>query len=107
MLRWADRTARDFTLRQALVAAAVWVGIGTAVYLAYHAGLVQPAASQTGSVTAKSAINPARKVTARTRRLGVKEAGAGPFWQVEVSPGNWQDCAKDCAETLRHYAFSE
>ena len=107
MLRWADRTARDFTLRQAVVAAAVWVAIGTAVYLAYNAGLVQPATSQMGAVTAKSVVNPTRKVTARTRRLAVKEAGAGPFWQVEISAGNWQDCAQDCAETLRHYAFSE
>jgi hypothetical protein len=107
MLRWADRTARDLTLRQALTMAAIWVAIGAAVYLAYNLGLVQPAVSQMGSVTAKSAVHPAEKVTARTRRLGVRESGAGPFWQVEVSPGNWLDCTRDCAETLRHHAFQE
>ncbi len=78
--------------------------IGFLAYRFYGTGLYQPSVIQRRSVVAYSGINHGEKVTAQTRFIRV---GRGTFWQVEVSPGNWQDCGSDCAAVLRRFVFGE
>jgi hypothetical protein len=99
------RMLRMPSLKEALTGAAVWMAIGIIVYAAFEAGLIRPANSREGTVTAKSSRVPGRTVTARTRQLAVR--GPGRYWEVEVSPNEWKDCGTDCAGTLRRFAFQE
>ncbi len=78
--------------------------IGFIAYRLFDTGLYQPSVIKRGSVTAASETYRGQKVTAQTRLAVV---GRGSFWQVEVSPDNWQDCGTDCAAVLRHFAFHE
>lgn len=59
-----------------------------------------PAAVQVGEgrVSAVSAKNPGRKVSARTRHM---KRGDDTYWEVELPGDNWVLCAGDCAEALR------
>lgn len=78
--------------------------IGFIAYRLFDTGLYQPSVIKRGTVTAVSGINRGEKVTAQTQ---LAQVGRRAFWQVEVSPGNWQDCGTDCVAVLRHFAFHE
>ncbi len=78
--------------------------IGFLAYQFYATGLYEPSVIQRGSVVAYSGTDRKEKVTAQIRLVQV---GRRSFWQVEVSPGNWQDCGMDCAAVLRRFAFRE
>ncbi len=92
------------SLRGALAGGVAFILIGFLAYLYYEAGLYQPLVIEHGSVVAYGGISRDQKVTAQTRFVRI---GRGTFWNVEVSPGNWQDCGSDCAAVLRHFAFPE
>jgi hypothetical protein len=87
-----------------------WIGgiavavIGFIAYEFFAFGLYQPTVIRYGSVVAMSGSNRGEKASAQTRLIQV---GRRTFWQVEVSPGNWQDCGSDCAAVLRRFVFRE
>ncbi len=79
---------------------ALWGGLGVLAILAlaswaFEHGLYRPSVIQYGQVSVKDGSS---RVTARTRLLAV---GKRSLWQVEASPGDWQDCGDDCKEALR------
>ena len=62
---------------------------------AFEHGVYKPAVIGQGQVTANDGGS---HVTARTRLLAV---GKRSLWQVELSPGDWQDCGDNCEKALR------
>ncbi len=97
------RSLRIRSLPDALVGGIAVAVIGFLAYEFFASGLYQPSVIQHGSV-AISGNNRREKVTAQTRLIQV---GRRSFWQVEVSPGDWQDCGSDCAAVLRRFVFRE
>ena len=100
---------RDITLgrrplRNALAGGVACILIGFLAYSYYETGLYTPLVIEHGSVVAYGGINRDQKVVAQTRFVRI---GRGTFWQVEASPGEWQDCGSDCAAVLRRLAFPD
>jgi hypothetical protein len=98
------RSLRIRSLNDALIGGIAVVGIGLLAYEFFAYGFYQPTVIRYGSAVAISASNRAEKVTAQTRLIQV---GRRTFWQVEVSPDDWQDCGSDCAAVLRRFGFRE
>ncbi len=98
------RSLRIRSWNDALIGGIAVVVIGFIAYEFFAFGLYQPTVIQRGSVVAHNEINRGEKVSAQTRLI---EVGRRTFWQVEVSPGDWQDCGSDCAAVLRHFVFRE
>jgi hypothetical protein len=69
-----------------------------AAYEAYQYGLYRPQIMERGHVEYRDWNSKA--VTAATRRITIRNRS---FWQVEVTPGVWKDCGRDCADTLRKW----
>ncbi len=102
--RMIYRSLRIRSLNDALIGGIAVVVIGFIAYEFFAFGFYQPRVIQRGSVVAYNGINRGEKVTAQTRLVQV---GRRTFWQVEVSPGDWQDCGSDCAAVLRRFVFRD
>jgi hypothetical protein len=98
------RSLRIRSLHDALIGGVAVVGMGFIAYEFFAYGLYQPTVMRYGSVEAVRASSRGEKVSAQTRLV---EVGRRTFWQVEVSPGDWQDCGSDCAAVLRRFVFRE
>ncbi len=98
------RLLRIRSWNDALIGGIAVVVIGFLAYEFFAFGLYQPTVIKRGSVVAYTGSNRAEKVTAQTRLVQV---GRRAFWQVEVSPGDWQDCGSDCAAVLHRFVFRE
>jgi hypothetical protein len=85
------------SIGQALIAGLAIIVVGGVAYGAFSLGLYRPSISEHGQVTAAGESG-RNRITAETRRILI---GSRRFWQVEVSPGVWRDCGRDCAEVLR------
>jgi hypothetical protein len=100
MYRWLQIRS----LNDALIGGIAVIVIGFLAYRFFAAGLYQPSVIERGSVVVYSGVDRGEKVTAQKRLVQV---GRRTFWQVEVSPDEWQDCGSDCAAVLRRFAFRE
>lgn len=82
--------------RDTFVAGLAVIAIIGVAYKAASLGLYRPSITQTGKISVDDAGW--NGITAATRQVVI---GKHYFWQVEVSPGDWRDCGRDCAKTLR------
>jgi hypothetical protein len=92
------------SLKDGVIGALIVIAIGFAAYELFQFGFYRPQIVATGSITVTSKFLPGQRINAETRLAAV---GRRSFWQVESSPGVWQDCGSDCAAVLRQHAFRE